>query len=172
MSIFSYLYLDKAHGRCRHCAPDSHTHEDCVHNINEAWGSQYPDLVNAYLQWDCHGAPPDVQLDEVAEEDVVGILCIDIFGMYHSILQVLFSIHLISQHSEHGTFKSPNLVSSEPLNTMLTHHGHSACAPMDPSLAFSFQALDLYRVLGTRCPEFSIQAFVHSLCDLHHVSMV
>ena len=111
LSLHDALPIYKTHGRCRCCAPDSHTHEDCVHNINEAWGSQYPNLVNAYLQWDCHRVPPDVQPDEVAGGDVVGILCIDIFGMYHSIFQVLFSIHPISQHSEHSTFESPNLVS-------------------------------------------------------------
>jgi len=61
---------------------------------------------------------------------------------------------------------------SEQLNTTLAPHGHIACAPMDPSLAFSFQALDLYRILGTRCPQLSVQAFVCGLCDHHHVSMV
>jgi hypothetical protein len=61
---------------------------------------------------------------------------------------------------------------TERLNTTLARHGHIACAPVDPSLAFSFPALDLYRVLGARCPQLSIQVFVHGLCDLHHVCII
>lgn len=58
----------------------------------------------------------------------------------------------------------------ETLNTTLARHGHIACSPVDPSLAVSFQALALYKAMGTRCPQLSIQAFVRSLCDLQQVS--
>lgn len=43
-------------------------------------------------------------------------------------------------------------------------------APLTPSVAFTVNVLELFRVIQMRCPCLSEQAFVKSLCDLHGVS--
>ncbi|KAJ7168423.1 hypothetical protein C8R43DRAFT_1085763 [Mycena crocata] len=42
-------------------------------------------------------------------------------------------------------------------------------APYLPSVVITLHALELFRITSLRCPRLSIQAFVRSLCDLHHV---
>ncbi|KAJ7049089.1 hypothetical protein C8F01DRAFT_1094008 [Mycena amicta] len=44
-----------------------------------------------------------------------------------------------------------------------------SCAPQKPSVVITVQALEFYRVAHARCPQYAIDAFVKSLCDLHLV---
>ncbi|KAI0058310.1 hypothetical protein BV25DRAFT_1872035 [Artomyces pyxidatus] len=52
---------------------------------------------------------------------------------------------------------------------MFLAHGVLPCAPLHPSVAISIPCMDLYRLAHLRCPSLSIQAFVHTLCDIHAV---
>ncbi|EIW83300.1 hypothetical protein CONPUDRAFT_42015, partial [Coniophora puteana RWD-64-598 SS2] len=41
------------------------------------------------------------------------------------------------------------------------------CSPIHPNVCISADVLELFRVSRLRCPHFSIQAFVKTICDLH-----
>ncbi|KAF8478345.1 hypothetical protein JB92DRAFT_2768666, partial [Gautieria morchelliformis] len=45
--------------------------------------------------------------------------------------------------------------------------GYLASSPDHPQTAFSFHLLKYFKVLNTRCPSLSVQAFVKSVCELH-----
>ncbi|KAI6034650.1 hypothetical protein BKA83DRAFT_4470170 [Pisolithus microcarpus] len=55
------------------------------------------------------------------------------------------------------------------LTSALVHHSLIPCSPIVPKVTITVQALDLYRTARQRCPHFSIQAYVKSLCDMHGV---
>lgn len=52
----------------------------------------------------------------------------------------------------------------------LMRQGLVAASPVVPSVCFTTNLLELYRVMHLRCPQLSIQAFVKSFSDLHGVS--
>ncbi|KII92056.1 hypothetical protein PLICRDRAFT_677552, partial [Plicaturopsis crispa FD-325 SS-3] len=51
----------------------------------------------------------------------------------------------------------------------LVRQGLIPSSPISPSVVITVQALELYRVSRLRCPQFSVQAFVKTLSDLHEV---
>ncbi|KAI0052975.1 hypothetical protein FA95DRAFT_1482424 [Auriscalpium vulgare] len=51
----------------------------------------------------------------------------------------------------------------------LVRQGFAPCAPLKPTVAIAFQALELFRVAHLRCAHLSIQAFVKTLSDLQGV---
>ncbi|KAL6299353.1 hypothetical protein BKA93DRAFT_819932 [Sparassis latifolia] len=54
-------------------------------------------------------------------------------------------------------------------NVSLAHHGYFGMAPVRPTVAVSFRALEAYRQLHRVCPRLSIQGQVRALCFLHSV---
>lgn len=54
----------------------------------------------------------------------------------------------------------------------LVRQGVMPCSPIEPTVAITIDALELYRVAHLRSPHLSIQAFVKTLCNLHMVSSV
>ncbi|KAJ7048099.1 hypothetical protein C8F01DRAFT_1268696 [Mycena amicta] len=58
---------------------------------------------------------------------------------------------------------------SNGLLPALIARGLIPCAPQKPSVVITVQALEFYRVAHARCPQYAIDAFVKSLCDLHLV---
>src|ERR1700722_13216738 len=53
--------------------------------------------------------------------------------------------------------------------TAFVHQGDIPSSPSRPPLGFSVQALELFRIAHLRCPQFSQQAFIKTLSDLHSV---
>lgn len=46
------------------------------------------------------------------------------------------------------------------------------CAPWKPSVAVTVRVLEMYRIVHARCPQFAIQSFVKTLCDLYEVRVI
>ncbi len=59
---------------------------------------------------------------------------------------------------------------SESANVALIRRGLLGCAPIDPSVAFSLDTLELYHRLRRRHPRLGIQPMMRTLCDIHDVS--
>ncbi|KAI6007027.1 hypothetical protein EDD15DRAFT_2383928 [Pisolithus albus] len=55
------------------------------------------------------------------------------------------------------------------LTSALVRHGLIPCSPINPKVAVTVHALELYHTARRRCPHLSIQAYVKSLCDMHGV---
>lgn len=54
----------------------------------------------------------------------------------------------------------------------LIRRGLLGCSPVDPSVAFSLNTLELYHRLRRRHGQLSIQTMARVLCDLQDVSLV
>ncbi|KAG1785400.1 uncharacterized protein HD556DRAFT_1435129 [Suillus plorans] len=52
------------------------------------------------------------------------------------------------------------------LASALIHHGVIPCSPINPSVGMTIDCLEFYCIACQRCPNFSIQAFMKTLCDL------
>jgi len=131
---------------------DHRTRHDRLQRASEAWNIQYPALVEAFLYWDCHGAPSSELPPDVGGDDIVCILCMDTFSRNTQCFRV-------ADPTEH-------------LNTMLVRHGYIACSPTDPSLAISLETLAIYKAFSTHCSQLSVQSFVCALCDLQGVCLL
>ncbi|KZP16157.1 hypothetical protein FIBSPDRAFT_749122 [Athelia psychrophila] len=55
----------------------------------------------------------------------------------------------------------------DTLLTALVRRGFIPCAPTNPSVCITIDALELFRVTNLRSPHLSIHAFIKALCDLH-----
>ncbi|KAJ7058287.1 hypothetical protein C8F01DRAFT_1220566 [Mycena amicta] len=49
----------------------------------------------------------------------------------------------------------------------LIARGLIPCAPLRPSVVITTQALEFYRVAHARCPQYAVEAFVKTLCNVH-----
>jgi hypothetical protein len=59
---------------------------------------------------------------------------------------------------------------NELANVSLISHGLLGCSPLEPTTAFTLEALELYHQIRRRQPSFSIQAITKVLCALNNVS--
>ena len=55
-------------------------------------------------------------------------------------------------------------------NETLIWYGYIGCAPVQPTLAFSIRALELYHQTHRTCPQFSLEAQCKTMCYMHRVS--
>jgi hypothetical protein len=62
------------------------------------------------------------------------------------------------------------LPTDKTVASAIIRHGYIPSSPLTPLVCITIQCLELYRVAHLRCPHFSIQAFVKTICDLHSVS--
>ena len=68
------------------------------------------------------------------------------------------------------TFRRPTL--DTKANVAMVLEGYIGTAPISPSIALSFDVLEVYRQYHRVCPRLSIQAHVRVLCHLHRVSNI
>lgn len=66
-----------------------------------------------------------------------------------------------------STLKTNVVDGNEGIPASLIRQGLIPCAPYRPTPTVTTRLLELFRHSHLRCPHFSIQAFVKSLCDLH-----
>src|ERR1700742_2057930 len=52
----------------------------------------------------------------------------------------------------------------------LVRQGLMPVVPLEPTVAITTRALDVFRAAHLRCPRLGAQAFVRALCDLHGVA--
>ncbi|KAG2060497.1 hypothetical protein BDR06DRAFT_979333 [Suillus hirtellus] len=52
------------------------------------------------------------------------------------------------------------------LASALIHQDVIPCSPINPSVGMTIECLEFYCIICQRCPNFSIQAFMKTLCDL------
>ncbi|GBE84388.1 hypothetical protein SCP_0603670 [Sparassis crispa] len=62
-----------------------------------------------------------------------------------------------------------SLTPATQANVSLARNGYFGMAPVRPTVAVSFRALEAYRQLHRVCPHLSIQGQVRALCFLHSV---
>ncbi|KAF7975808.1 hypothetical protein HWV62_8495 [Athelia sp. TMB] len=109
---------------------------------NEGWTIEHAD----------HGSAPKTSRDENVEDEAasVKILSIRVADMYATnTLDVMYP--------STDPSPCPALVSKGILPT----------APSTPTFGFSIKTMELYRTAQFRCPQFSVQAFVRTIADLH-----
>ncbi|KAG8938314.1 hypothetical protein FRC03_007412 [Tulasnella sp. 419] len=113
--------------------------------LRESWDFQIEGLANTYLRW--KHREQVTQLPDVTS------------GFYWEILLVSLGVYLPHQ-------RMPSVPSGDPVQ-QLAELGFLSSTPLKPSVAFSFDTLETFRLLSNRCPRLSRQAFVKAICDTH-----
>ncbi|KAI6012899.1 hypothetical protein BKA83DRAFT_4063727, partial [Pisolithus microcarpus] len=108
--------------------------------VQAAWESQIPALVEGYLAWKHR---PE---DEVVHEPRDHVFHVDVI-----------SIPVIQK-------------AGDTANVALVHHGLLGCSPTQPSCAVTFHCLELFHQIRRRQSSFSVQAMAKVLCALHNVT--
>ncbi|KAJ7729122.1 hypothetical protein B0H14DRAFT_2640505 [Mycena olivaceomarginata] len=130
---------------------DWRTRHDRTERRNLDFMAQMPDMILAYMHW-CdseEGGSPISDTDE--DTEVYSILVIDMFDTERREIVL----------DPRGGGISPALIMQ----------GLVPCAPWKPTAAITTRVLEVYQVAHARCPQFAIQAFVKTLCDLHGFSI-
>ncbi|THG96932.1 hypothetical protein EW026_g4986 [Hermanssonia centrifuga] len=129
------------------------TRKERLRAIRLNWDVQMDALVGAYLAWK-HGAATHTSPPEDPPPAP--------------------SIQLSDTSLRCGSGMDPHLAveqaDSEPANVALIRLGLLGCAPVDPSVAFSLDTLELYHRLRRRHPRLGIQPMMRTLCDIHDVN--
>ncbi|KAG8722579.1 hypothetical protein FRC09_006050 [Ceratobasidium sp. 395] len=110
-------------------------------------------LASALLRWE-HQAPNKAQNETTINEEArlpftATVVVIDVFDW----------------SSRTFTSRSGEVYPNETL----IRGGCLASSPLVPVTAFSLDCLQLYRALWSRCSSYSIETFVKTLADIHHV---
>ncbi|KAF8576056.1 hypothetical protein K439DRAFT_1623133 [Ramaria rubella] len=124
---------------------DGRTRCDHTEQQNQVWGHIYPVLMNAYLQWTCHG-PPDT-VDSVSLHPPIVVF--DIF--------------------ESRDIQFP-LDNNTSLNITMVRHSYFGLSPLHPSNTVSVHTLELLCAMTAHCPQLSLQAFTKALCEIHQIA--
>ncbi|KAG8725372.1 hypothetical protein FRC09_001176 [Ceratobasidium sp. 395] len=122
-------------------------------NDHANWKVQIPRLASVLLRWE-HQAFDEAQSEAVSNEEgdlpfMATVVVIDVFD----------------RSSRTFTSRSGEVYPNETL----IRGGCLASSPLVPVTAFSLDCLQLYRALRSRCSSYSIETFVKTLADLHHV---
>ncbi|KAF7967244.1 hypothetical protein HWV62_35063 [Athelia sp. TMB] len=116
---------------------------------NKAFEKEMPEMTQAYMDWqyrEAHGQA--LPVEETGDSGWCHIRVIDVFAT---------------------SSKRVVIPTSDTIVTALVRQGLIPCAPSNPSVCVTLQALELFRVVNLRSPHLSIHAFVKTLCDLHGV---
>lgn len=138
---------------------DYRTRHDRIHRQVQAWRTQLPVLVDAYLAWK-HGSLP---CDRTTAEWNLQTLSMS------SALLVLFNIpisHAITESTVRCFAHEPGM---KFINETLVRNGYLGATPEQPSLAFKFNVFNVYRQLHRACPHLGIESFMRTLNNLHQV---
>ena len=153
-------------GYCRSGTRDHRTWQQRLNRRDSAWKALLPDLVDAYLAWkhDSDGFTdfPTRARDLTAASEKFSVTAFYLFSMSNSLL----SNHHCDIFQAHETRAFQGGVMT---NIALAQNGLLGTSPHAPIVAISFTTLELFRRCRLRCPQFSIQAFVRVLSDLHCV---
>ncbi|KAJ8455915.1 hypothetical protein ONZ51_g12302 [Trametes cubensis] len=122
---------------------DARTRRDRTLVRTQEWEAQREQLVDAYLAW-MSGARPSL-----GTTDPWSIHCVDFFDC--------------------GPQQFFPRSESSLINVTLALQDYMGTAPVRPSVAIGFKALEAYRQLHRVCPRLSIQAQVRTLCYLQMV---
>ncbi|KAI5985962.1 hypothetical protein EDD15DRAFT_2175409 [Pisolithus albus] len=131
---------------------DYRTRRDRILRRNEAFNQQLPALTQAYLDWSYTWAKESRKEYFPKSGDGGGsatswtLHVIDVYCAEEVTLGMRATDHFIT--------------------SALMRQGVVPCSPIHPTAAVTFGALELFRIARLRCPHFSIQAFVKTLCDL------
>ncbi|KAJ7788156.1 hypothetical protein B0H14DRAFT_3504535 [Mycena olivaceomarginata] len=129
---------------------DWRTHWDHTEIRNQAFTSQMPDMVAAYIRMCAEQEMPARPCLERAQvEEVYEIQMVDMFDTS--------SVDVTLDSRARAIAPALLLAQLVP------------CAPWRPTVAIKVRVLEAYRVLHVRSPQLAIQSFVKSLCDLHGV---
>ncbi|KAI0354456.1 hypothetical protein OH77DRAFT_1456513 [Trametes cingulata] len=143
---------------------DGRTRRDRTASRNAQWASQIPQLVDGYLAWKHEGAPDNADIQPPSSPDV-GPQC-----WRASSPSSVAPWTLLAFEFGTSSLKSFTPVNASELpNVTLARYGYLGVAPLQPSIALSFQILEAYRQLHGACPRLSVQAFCRGLCGIHQV---
>ncbi|KAJ7603084.1 hypothetical protein B0H17DRAFT_1154820 [Mycena rosella] len=130
--------------------PDWQTHRDRVQKRTQAFVVQIEDIVLMYTVWMGLGTPAPLRPGN-GEEGGYPIHVVDLFEAY--------------------TLDTCLDVRGWGIAAVLIKQGLFPCALFEPTIAISTQTLEFFRVVHVRCPHFTIQGFVKTLCNLHGFSI-
>ncbi|KAG8703195.1 hypothetical protein FRC09_004303 [Ceratobasidium sp. 395] len=128
-----------------------------THNASMAWSSQYEELANAFLEYNTSTmseCDPSVRRPCHEEDanalETFTVEVVDIFDRQSKL-----------------SFTHPR---SEHRNATLVKAGYFSPSPTNPTTAITIlRTLKMFKALRRRMPQFSIQAFTKTICDLHSV---
>ncbi|KAG1892860.1 uncharacterized protein F5891DRAFT_963824 [Suillus fuscotomentosus] len=144
-----------AHSRQSVCRKDYQSRRDRTQCRIEAFDYQMPALITVYLTRSlerdekCGMGFFERQKDVDADDVNAGQVFIEVVDIHHA-----EKVHLSI------------LSSNTYLASALVRHGVIPCSPINPSVGMTIDCLEFYRIARQRCPNFSIQAFTKTLCDL------
>ncbi|KAI6027273.1 hypothetical protein BKA83DRAFT_4576942 [Pisolithus microcarpus] len=131
---------------------DYRTHRDRILRRDEAFNQQLPALTQAYLDWS-YTREKERRKEYFPKSEGDGgsaaswmLHVIDVYRAEKVTLGIRATDHFIT--------------------SALMRQGVVPCSPIHPTAAVTFGVLELFRIAWLRCPHFSIQAFVKTLCDL------
>ncbi|KAI6014150.1 hypothetical protein BKA83DRAFT_4473883 [Pisolithus microcarpus] len=131
---------------------DYRTRRDRILRRDEAFNQQLPALTQAYLDWS-YTREKERRKEYFPKSEGDGgsaaswtLHVIDVYRAEKVTLGIRATDHFIT--------------------SALMRQGVVPCSPIHPTAAVTFGALELFRIARLRCPHFSIQAFVKTLCDL------
>ncbi|KAF8166410.1 hypothetical protein K438DRAFT_1775096 [Mycena galopus ATCC 62051] len=116
---------------------------------NQGFQTQMLEMLKAYMWWCASKEHSDE--DTSSSLEVWTITVVDIFNCEKKDTSL----------DQRGNGVVPALIMS----------GLIPCAPWKPSVAITVRVLEMYRIAHARCPQFAIQSFVKTLCDLYEFSI-
>ncbi|KAJ7729123.1 hypothetical protein B0H14DRAFT_3169252 [Mycena olivaceomarginata] len=124
---------------------DWRTRRNRTEDRNQGFKAQMPEMLKGYMRW-CASEDGSGEVDSSSVE-LWTITVVDMFQCEKRDV----SLDL------RGNGGVPALIMS----------GLIPCAPWKPSVAVTVRVLKMYRIAHARCPQFAIQSFVKTLCDLY-----
>ncbi|KAJ7238462.1 hypothetical protein C8J57DRAFT_1528772 [Mycena rebaudengoi] len=149
--------LEKLHENHESLYPryaDHRTCRDRTQILVDAFALQLNAMADAYLQWTLTTASQGLATDYVAPVDAI------LDGSQHVLVVDMYSAYFA---------EIPLLVGDELIASAYVRQGLMPCSPYFPTVVITTRVLEVFRVAHLRCPRFSIQPFVRTLCDLHGV---
>ncbi|KAF8178807.1 hypothetical protein K438DRAFT_1977654 [Mycena galopus ATCC 62051] len=127
---------------------------DRVQILVDGFAAQLENMTEAYMGWSLAMAEKGlggsyVQPDNLVIEDTRRVWVVDLFLAYYQDVPIVRG----------DAFPSGAYI----------RHGLMPSVPYMASVVITLRALEVFRTLQLRCPQFGIQAFIRGLCDLHAV---
>ncbi|KAJ7315101.1 hypothetical protein DFH08DRAFT_926900 [Mycena albidolilacea] len=124
---------------------DWRTRRNRTEDRNQGFKAQMPEMLKGYMRW-CASEDSSNEVDSSSAELWI-ITVVDMFQCEKRDVSL----------DPRGNGVVPALIMS----------GLIPCAPWKPSVAVTVRVLEMYRIAHARCPQFAIQSFVKTLCDLY-----
>ncbi|KAJ7867216.1 hypothetical protein B0H14DRAFT_2347032 [Mycena olivaceomarginata] len=147
--------FDQIWQKCRPGRGDSRRRAMRVQLMINAWRSQIPALVDAYLLLKQCGP---MNSDDVPE--AWGIQVIGLEGAQF----------LVFNFQENGIRRFAHVPTACEVNESLVRHGYIGASPDRVSIAFPLRTLEIYRQVHRVCPRYSLDALSKTLMNIHHAA--